>query len=84
MQRLSISSDSTIENAFSGDGDDVLIGNQADNHLHGGRGNDRFVATGGDDTITGGRGFDQITYNLIYNEDAAKSDVSIEQNDDGD
>ncbi|PKP63844.1 MAG: hypothetical protein CVT86_04175, partial [Alphaproteobacteria bacterium HGW-Alphaproteobacteria-8] len=47
-----------IENAFTGDGDDVLIGDGARNDLRGGRGNDVIHGGKGADTISGGEGAD--------------------------
>ena len=44
----------TIENARSGDGADVLIGNEAANLLTSGYGDDILVGNGGNDTLNGG------------------------------
>ena len=44
-----------VEGAVTGDGDDVLIGDDAANELIAGRGRDRIDARGGDDQITTGR-----------------------------
>jgi subtilisin-like proprotein convertase family protein len=41
--KLTISSGTTIENAFGGDGNDTIIGNAAANVLSGGRGNDILI-----------------------------------------
>jgi subtilisin-like proprotein convertase family protein len=41
---LTISSETTIENAFGGDGNDTIIGNAAANVLSGGRGNDILIS----------------------------------------
>ncbi|MCF2146476.1 proprotein convertase P-domain-containing protein [Desmonostoc muscorum LEGE 12446] len=41
--KLTISSGTTIENAFGGDGNDTIIGNSAANVLSGGRGNDILI-----------------------------------------
>ncbi len=41
---------SRIENANGGSGNDVLIGNSADNRLNGGRGGDSMTGLGGNDT----------------------------------
>ncbi|MEM0905755.1 MAG: S8 family serine peptidase [Pseudomonadota bacterium] len=56
-----------IENAVGGDGDDTLIGNNADNHLHGGRGDDHFTLSAGDDTLDGGRGQDKLVIEADFN-----------------
>ncbi len=55
---LTIDSAAIIENAFAGDGDDLLIGNSAANNLSGGRGDDTFYGGAGDDTLDGGLGDD--------------------------
>ncbi len=47
-----------IENAISGGGDDLLVGNGAANELRGGNGNDTLNGGGGDDTLYGGAGDD--------------------------
>ncbi|MEP4196742.1 MAG: tandem-95 repeat protein [Aliishimia sp.] len=68
-QTLTIAAGSTIERALSGDGDDTLIGNAANNLLFGGRGadnisggqgNDWLIAASGSDTATGGTGLDRF------------------------
>lgn len=48
----------TIENAATGSGDDVLIGNDAANLLRGGAGADTLSGAAGDDVIEGGAGAD--------------------------
>jgi Ca2+-binding RTX toxin-like protein len=50
----------TIENALAGSGNDLLIGNDAANHLEGGAGNDRLVGGAGNDRLVGGRGSDTL------------------------
>jgi Ca2+-binding RTX toxin-like protein len=50
----------TIENALAGSGNDLLIGNDAANHLEGGAGNDRLVGDAGNDRLVGGRGSDTL------------------------
>ncbi|MGG5889441.1 S8 family serine peptidase [Falsiroseomonas sp. HC035] len=52
----------TIENLYTGDGNDRLFGNDAANHLHGGRGNDLLAGRGGDDLLDGGVGLDAALY----------------------
>lgn len=47
-----------VENAFSGDGDDVILGNLAYNALWSGGGNDTLFGGGGNDTLGGGAGND--------------------------
>ncbi|CUH78733.1 Hemolysin IA [Tritonibacter multivorans] len=55
-----IIADGSIENAFGGDGNDMLAGSAANNELHGGRGDDVLLATGGDDVLIGGAGEDRV------------------------
>lgn len=50
----------TIENAFGGGGNDLLLGNSADNHLKGNEKADRLVGFSGADTLDGGAGDDQL------------------------
>ncbi len=50
---LTIALGTVIENAYLGDGDDLVYGNDADNLILGGR---------GDDTLYGGAGFDTALY----------------------
>jgi len=49
-----------IENAFTGDGDDIVIGNAAANWINGGRGNDHIVGGDGSDQLEGGLGDDTL------------------------
>ena len=51
-----------IENATSGDGDDVLIGNGAANVLTANGGDDFLIGGLGGDTLNGGSGFDIASY----------------------
>jgi subtilisin family serine protease/subtilisin-like proprotein convertase family protein len=55
---LTISVDTLIENAVTGDGNDTIVGNQADNYLRGMRGNDSLYGGDGDDILEGGQGND--------------------------
>ena len=48
----------TIENVYSGDGDDLIIGDSSDNLIYGGRGNDTIDGGAGKDTMLGGAGDD--------------------------
>jgi len=57
-QSLTVSSTTVIENADTGDGNDTLIGNDADNSLRGWRGNDYLDGGAGADTLVGGKGND--------------------------
>lgn len=58
---LEIAGGTVIENAHSGDGDDTLIGNAADNQLFGWRGNDTLSGNLGADILTGGSGNDTLS-----------------------
>jgi serralysin len=51
---------SLIENAKGGTGNDLLVGNNADNVLTGGAGTDRINAGSGNDTVSGGAGSDTL------------------------
>jgi subtilisin-like proprotein convertase family protein len=77
---FAIADGTEIENLFTGDGDDTLIGSSADNHLIGGRGDDRLSGAAGDDTVDGGRALDLAAfsgdstgYALTVNADGAVS-----------
>jgi Ca2+-binding RTX toxin-like protein len=45
---------------IGGDGDDVIIGTEYDDHLYGGAGNDVIYGLGGDDLLDGGVGDDRL------------------------
>jgi serralysin len=51
---------SLIENAFGGTGNDAIVGNQADNVLFGGAGNDMLSGAIGNDYVDGGLGNDNL------------------------
>lgn len=53
-----------IENAISGSGDDLLVGNWSDNVLTGGAGNDTLDGGYGKDTLYGGAGDDCYVINI--------------------
>ncbi len=55
---ITISSTTTIENLYTGDGNDNITGNSANNYLSGGRGNDVISSGAGNDIIDGGTGND--------------------------
>ncbi|WP_277884070.1 S8 family serine peptidase [Nostoc sp. FACHB-280] len=57
---LTISAGTTIEKAFTGDGNDTIIGNSATNFLSGGRGDDTLNGDAGNDTIYGDKGNDLL------------------------
>jgi subtilisin-like proprotein convertase family protein len=58
---LTIAPGTVIENAYAGDGDDNVIGNDAANWLYGGRGRDSLTGGAGNDTLLGGEGGDWLT-----------------------
>ncbi|GLO69397.1 hypothetical protein MACH17_09140 [Phaeobacter inhibens] len=51
---------SLIENATGGSGNDLIIGNIADNELAGSAGDDTLLGGAGDDTLNGGAGDDSL------------------------
>lgn len=53
----------TIENLYTGDGNDTLIGSSAANTLNAGRGNDVIYFSFGNDRIDGGQGVDSLVLN---------------------
>ena len=61
-RKVLIADESVIENAFSGDGDDTLIGNDAPNTLSAGRGDDLIIGSAGSDAMLGGDGDDIADY----------------------
>jgi Ca2+-binding RTX toxin-like protein len=69
-----------VEKAFSGDGNDTLIGNALTNVLLGGRGNDTLNGGGGTDRLQGGRGNDTLTGGIerdwfVIQKDAGSTDT---------
>ena len=59
---FTIASGTVIENAVTGDGNDILVGNASANELMGMRGNDTLEGRGGADILNGGQGTDTATY----------------------
>lgn len=57
---FSIANGVVIENAEGGSGDDILIGNEADNVLTGHRGDDVIFGGAGEDTLFGQKGDDTL------------------------
>jgi serralysin len=51
-----------IENAYGANGNDVLIGNSADNRIEGGAGHDILTGLGGKDVLVGGAGNDRFVF----------------------
>ena len=66
---LRIGADTLIENAFCGDGDDTVVGNDAENVIRTGRGDDTLKGSPGADVMDGGDGDDTADY--------AESDAAI-------
>lgn len=56
----------TIENVYSGDGNDTLIGSNVANMLSAGRGNDTIYFSFGNDRIDGGQGQDALVMNCAF------------------
>ncbi|KKJ76823.1 hypothetical protein WH95_10995, partial [Kiloniella litopenaei] len=73
---LTIKEGSIIENAFAGDGDDILIGNDAVNWLRGGRGDDALEGGAGADRLDGGQDEDTVNYHR------STAGVTVNLNDD--
>ena len=61
---VTIDTGTVIENLVTGDGNDLITGNAADNEIHLGRGNDGVYGLDGDDTLFGGAGDDQFWFNV--------------------
>ncbi|MGP3038131.1 serralysin family metalloprotease [Serratia nevei] len=59
---VSIAAGATIENAIGGAGNDVIVGNHADNVLKGGAGNDVIYGGAGQDQLWGGQGNDIFVF----------------------
>lgn len=60
---LTIAAGTVIENAFLGDGNDIVLGNDVANMLDGGRGDDWLQGNKGPDQVTGGDGADFFVLN---------------------
>ncbi|WP_323761805.1 cadherin domain-containing protein [Maricaulis sp.] len=74
---VGIARGTVIENAIGGAGDDIFIGNDANNVLTGAGGADRFYASGGTDTFNGGSGNDTAVFS------GASTDYSLSTNGSG-
>jgi Ca2+-binding RTX toxin-like protein len=59
-QTLAIAAGTVIENAYSGDGNDTITGNDAANMIRAGRGNDQVDGGLGHDSLFGGAGNDSL------------------------
>lgn len=73
MGGFTIANGVTIENAIGGNGDDEIVGNDANNTLDGGLGSDTLMGGAGDDIIFGGGGGDRMNGgagdDMIYGSD---------------
>ncbi len=84
-EHIAIAYDAVIENARSGNGNDQLFGNDANNILNGGAGdddlygragNDTFIYSSGEDAIFETSGIDRVEFDAVW----APDDVSISGN----
>lgn len=55
-----------IENAYTGDGNDLVVDNSANNNISVGRGNDIMMTTWGKDALDGGKGYDVVGFERNY------------------
>ncbi|MFO2462747.1 M10 family metallopeptidase C-terminal domain-containing protein [Pseudomonas sp. 15FMM2] len=62
---VSIAYGAKIENAIGGSGNDLLVGNAANNELRGGDGNDVLYGAEGRDKLWGGKGNDTFVYGAM-------------------
>ena len=62
---VTIAPGTEIEQAFAGDGNDLIWGNKKNNILDGGRGDDRLIGRRGFNILTGGNGHDTFVFNRI-------------------
>jgi Ca2+-binding RTX toxin-like protein len=72
----------SIEGAHAGGGDDLLIGDDADNELHGGLGDDVLRGNRGDDVLAGGGGRDRFiggggSDTVRYDDTTARVEVDL-------
>ncbi|MCU1719082.1 serralysin family metalloprotease [Pseudomonas sp. 5P_3.1_Bac2] len=74
LGNVSIAHGVSVENAFGGAGDDLLIGNSAANLLRGGGGNDILYGGLGADQLSGGGGRDIFVYADIAESRATAAD----------
>lgn len=58
---MTVGATTVIENVHTGDGDDVITGNDADNNLFGWRGDDNLSGGLGNDLLFGGTGTDTLS-----------------------
>ena len=75
---VSIAQGVTVENAIGGSGNDLLIGNDADNVLKGGAGNDILYGGGGADTLWGGTGSDVFVFGAVSDSAPGAADIIMD------
>nr|AQY63477.1 protease precursor [Pseudomonas fluorescens] len=71
---VSIAKGVTIENAFGGSGNDLIIGNDVANTIKGGAGNDLIYGGGGADQLWGGTGSDTFVYGASSDSEPGAAD----------
>ena len=72
------------ENVTSGEGDDVVIGNDAPNVVDSNGGNDTVSSAGGDDDLSGGSGNDRLAAGTGRDQLTGQSGDDVLDGDDGD
>lgn len=65
---LAIARGTVLENLITGNGDDVIFTNGADNDIRTGGGNDTIFASGGSDTLNGGAGSDRLIFEFSFDQ----------------
>ena len=83
-QSLILATGTVIENAYGGDGNDSIRGNNSANVLVGMRGNDTILGGGGNDLINGGAGKDSIdggdgTDIVEYNSKKSSNSINLDK-----
>lgn len=81
-----IIANTSIENIFTGDGNDIVTGSSADNNINTGRGNDTIHGSLGDDIINGGAGADLYIAHEALNHTITVNgnyDITLTSNADG-
>lgn len=73
--KLRIAPYSELESVFTGDGNDMIVGDEIANRLEGGRGNDTLAGGKGDDTLVGGEGRDTAVFGGMASDYAVTFDT---------
>lgn len=63
---IGIALGTTLENLITGNGNDAITSNQADNDINTGGGDDTVFASEGSDTINGGGGTDRLVFDFDF------------------